>query len=357
MAKKKKKNKALGAKTNVSAGSKPVKSEVPKFEIGVKGDEFDIKYTRAAQKEHNRAEALFKSIFRESSRTISDLVCFAVLALMMIFMSLSFAFLSREEAAPKFSVEKLYDGSYLESLRKYYSDSLPLGDKLHLLGATIGLYDAKSSEIDEKEPPTVTRPIPQDTTTFTEPVTTTAPPETTVPTTAATETEPTTTQEPPETFRMYANSTANIRLRPDSDSMIMGYFYKNERVDVIEIGDDGWASIWYGGAVLYIHSDYLSRHRTAVTAEAVTTEEVSETELETEPDETTPEEATEETFWTDPTEPSELTEPVVTTETRTTRIMDPDVSAFISWANRHSTQAEQESLPTETYSPPLETSD
>lgn len=314
--------------------------EVPKFEIGVKGDEFDIKYTEAARRESEKAEKLFLGISRESSKMTADLLSFAVLGLTLILMALSFAFLSHAESLPKIRAEKLADGSYFESVRSYYSEYLPFGDRLRSLGSALGLYDyvPKEPEPEPEEPP-AELPAEPVVTTVNEPEVTTAPPTTAAPATVVPETETTPYTEPPETFRMYANTTANIRLRPDHDSMIMGYFYTNERVEVIEISEDGWASIWYGGTVMYVRADNLSERRTVVTAEAVTTEETTEPEVTTE-EETTEEETTAET--TAVSFDEEETTEATTAQTRPPVAVDPEMSAYLARQSRSRASAETE---------------
>lgn len=320
---------------------------VPKFEIGVKGDEFDIAYTRAAARDSARAEALFRSISRESNRRIPELIRFAALALFLIIMSLSFALLSREGKPPHFTPQKLASGQYASEFKDYYAAALPFGNQLRAMGDALHLGFNNNSDITvtEPEPEPEEPPKPVVTEATTEPAVTLPPetsttPMTTVPTTSETATETVTAEpvEKPDTFRMYAHGTANIRLEPDGNSMIMGYFYNNERVDVVEIRDDGWAAIWFGGAILYTHSDSLSDHRTAVTAEAVTTEEtlpeetteevttetlpeITETEPETEPEITLP--------------PEWITEPETTTYTTVDhRLLDPEMSAYLAIQSR-----------------------
>lgn len=262
------------------------KSEVPKFEIGVKGDEFDLKFTRAANEKTAEADNLLRNLSKETRVFGYNFLNFAVLAVLLLVMALSFAFLSREDAPPKLSAAALADGSYTANLSKFYKDSLPLGDKIRTLGARLGFCDMPKPE---EAPPEPEEPeTPPATEASTEPTETTLPPTSDLPTSAPI-TEPEEVVAP-DTFRMFANATANIRLAPDPDSMIMGYFAINEEVDVIRL-DDGWAEIWYNGMTAYVSAEYLGES-TVIITEATTEPTTEETEPETEPtEETTPDES------------------------------------------------------------------
>lgn len=317
---------------------KEAERHVPKFEIGVKGDEFDVAYTKAAAKEQSRAAELFEGIIKESDRILPNLVCFGVLALIILIASISFLVLSRDQAAPYFEFSKIADGSYTAELSEYYDGSLPFGKYLGGLAVKLGLAREPDEMAEDAAPPEDVpgddghdENIPQNTVP-TEPLVTTPAPETTV-TTVTSETEPPvsapiteTEPEPPETFTMYANRTANVRLEPDSGSMIMGYFNMNNAVDVIEIRDDGWAEIWFGGTVMYVEADELSESRIRVTAEVTTEEEPPETEPEETTETTT--ETEPETTTAPPTEPE--TEPETTTRATTIDpgVIDPELSAY-----------------------------
>lgn len=294
---------------------------VPKFEIGVKGDEFDIAYTRAAAAETEKVSALMTGLSRESKKLGLDLVNFAVLSLLLILMALSFAFLSREETAPSLKIQKLADGTYLSELSEYYGSTLPFGGALRSLGAKLGFCDPSEGELEVEPEPNEPEPAVTTTTAATEPAVTTAPTTTETPTSAPIS-EPTEI-EVPETTMMYAASNANIRLSPDNDSVILGYFYTNNKVEVIEIMSDGWASIWYNNIVAYVRAEDLSRDRvvTTVSTTEATTEETEET---TEEVTTVPEESE-----TEPTS-EETTVPEPVTEETTIDSFNPgfDVSAY-----------------------------
>lgn len=359
MSKKKRKNRNGERVSQRSQNSQRPESEkangtaersAPKFEIGKKGDEFDVMYTEAVQKEQNRITALFTGIGKRSAKAIPDLASFSVLGMAALIMSLSFAFLSRSGKAPLFKFEKVPDGSYIRELTEYYRDRVPFGDSLRKLGNALGLCELKEFPPDEEDEfesgniPAATVTEPTTEAAVTEPPMAETEPTTTAPTTTETPTSAPSTEETeitePDTFRMYACRTANMRLEPDDSSMIMGYFYTNERVDVIEILDDGWASIWFGGTVLYIKSDDLSESRVRVTAEVtteeeITTEETTETEI-TEP-ETEPETTTEPE--TEP-EPTVTEAPEETEKATTPEGMSPETSRMLEYFSRLKEQEE-----------------
>ncbi len=316
---------------------------VPRFEIGKKGDEFDQKYTEVIKKEQNRVQSLFSGLFSSARRSEADLISFAVLSLVIVMMSLSFAFLSRGGKAPTLRLEKLPSGEYLRELQSYYKEELPLGDRLRSAGNALGLCEtrAETEDTEETEPlPAVTEPaVTEPPVTTTERPITTAPPTTEAPTTVpAVETG--TQTEPEETTRMYAAKTAYIRLTPDQDSMIIGYFYTNERVEVIESFEDGWSSIWYNGAVLYVETESLSERRARVTAEMTTEETEPEPD---EPEETTAPEEEQQPRATEPdvTDISETTEATTTAQ----RFMDPQMSLYMSRLERDRQRASQTEPP------------
>lgn len=281
----KNRNKKKSASVQKKAG--PV-SSVPKFEIGVKGDEFDLKYTRAAAAKTSDADSLLRGLSKETRVAGCNLINVAVLTLTVLILALSFAFLSRSGSAPKLTIASILRGGGTAELSEYYKDTLPFGRALRTLGAHLGFCDMPEPEREPPEPDDSETPLPAVTTSVTTepPVTTTLPP-----TTAAPATEPPVTltvfEEPPETHTMYAAETVNIRLMPDDSSMIMGYFSRNEKVEVIEIREDGWASIWYNGFEAYVSADSLSEKRvrsrstTVLETEPVTTETEPETVLST----------------------------------------------------------------------------
>ena len=337
MAKKRRKKNPAAA---VEAKPSP---SVPKFEIGVKGDEFDLKYTRAAAAKTSDADSLLRGLSKETRISGYNLLNFAVLLLVIIALALSFAFLSRGDKPPKLSAASLFNGDYTAELSEYYKDTLPLVRAFRTLGAYLGLGEMPEPEPPESEDSFIPEPPPVTTaaTTVTEPPVTTAPPETTPPPTTPAPETTTVMTEPPETHTMYASRTAEIRLLPDENSMIMGYFSRNDEVEVIETGDDGWASIWYNGLVAYVSSDDLAERKTRSRSTTVT-----------DPPETEPPVTTAET--TAPPETEVTTEPTAeATSAATTEATTSETTYYYSetWAPPTQPPAPQTEPPT----PPPET--
>ena len=337
MAKKRRKKNPAAA---VEAKPSP---SVPKFEIGVKGDEFDLKYTRAAAAKTSDADSLLRGLSKETRISGYNLLNFAVLLLVIIALALSFAFLSRGDKPPKLSAASLFNGDYTAELSEYYKDTLPLGRAFRTLGAYLGLGEMPEPEPPEPDDSYIPEPPPVTTaaTTVTEPPVTTAPPETTPPPTTPAPETTTVMTEPPETHTMYASRTAEIRLLPDENSMIMGYFSRNDEVEVIETGDDGWASIWYNGLVAYVSSDDLAERKTRSRSTTVT-----------DPPETEPPVTTAET--TAPPETEATTEPTAeATSAATTEATTSETTYYYSetWAPPTQPPAPQTEPPT----PPPET--
>ena len=337
MAKKRRKKNPAAA---VEAKPSP---SVPKFEIGVKGDEFDLKYTRAAAAKTSDADSLLRGLSKETRISGYNLLNFAVLLLVIIALALSFAFLSRGDKPPKLSAASLFNGDYTAELSEYYKDTLPLGRAFRTLGAYLGLGEMPEPEPPEPDDSFIPEPPPVTTaaTTVTEPPVTTAPPETTPPPTTPAPETTTVMTEPPETHTMYASRTAEIRLLPDENSMIMGYFSRNDEVEVIETGDDGWASIWYNGLVAYVSSDDLAERKTRSRSTTVT-----------DPPETEPPVTTAET--TAPPETEATTEPTAeATSAATTEATTSETTYYYSetWAPPTQPPAPQTEPPT----PPPET--
>lgn len=319
-----------------AASSKVLASEsTPKFEIGVKGDEFDLKFSRAASQKTGGADTLLRNLSKETGISGYNLLNFAVLTLTVLFFSLSFALLSRSGEFPKLNLSTLLDGSFTSNFGEYYNDTLPFKYTLNSIGARFGFCDmpeipdvSDSDEIPEEPDNIQTEPTapPEPPMTTSETEATTAPTSESATSAPISEPEPVTE---PETFTMYANATLNIRLSPDSDSMIMGYFELNEKVPVIEILDDGWASIWYNGMVAYVSADLLGETK-LVTTKATTTEPQTE---ETTEETTLPPEPTEDSeVETEPTEES--------SETVTHSIyMTPEYSAYLARESRLAEEA------------------
>ena len=338
MAKKRRKKNPAAA---VEAKPSP---SVPKFEIGVKGDEFDLKYTRAAAAKTSDADSLLRGLSKETRISGYNLLNFAVLLLVMTALALSFAFLSRGDKPPKLSAASLFNGDYTAELSEYYKDALPLGRAFRTLGAYLGLGEMPEPEPPEPDDSFIPEPPPVTTaaTTVTEPPVTTAQPETTPPPTTPAPETTTVMTEPPETHTMYASRTAEIRLLPDENSMIMGYFSRNDEVEVIETGDDGWASIWYNGLVAYVSSDDLAEKKTRSRSTTVTDPP------ETEPPVTTADETTA------PPETEAATEPTAEAASSTTTEATTSETTYYyseTWAPPTQPPAPQTEPPT----PPPET--
>lgn len=293
MAKKKKNAQVNAAAPNVNElkGNVP-KSEpsVPKFEIGVKGDEFDLKYRRAAANASSDADRLLGSLGRESKADKYNFLGFSIPAVIIVFAALSFILIGRGDIEVLMSVEPtaktVLDGSYTQNLNYVYESTIPFGENIKAIGEKFGFLpkseqDEPEQDPDEPDAPVDTPDEPSVTTAATqatEPTTvSTTPAVTTVPTTVSTE-ETTTEKEVYETFVMYAGATLNIRLGPSTNDAILGYYSKNDPVDVIEIGSDGWAAVLYNDIKAYVFAEYLSEKTVETTkkprrTQATTTEE------------------------------------------------------------------------------------
>lgn len=324
MAKKKRKNRAPSP---AQEAVKSVPAAVPKFEIGKKGDEFDRKYTRAASASKSRADALLRSLSKETRAAEYNLINAAVLVLTLIVLSMSFAFLSRSGEAPKMRISALLDGSYTAQLGEYYRETLPFGKELKSAWAFLGFSEmpeeVPEEPLDPDEP--VEPDIPDDpavTDTPIEPAVTTAPSTAEAPTSAPI-TEPAETTLP-DTRTMYARAAVNIRMQPNTDSMIMGYYDVNEEVEVIELRSDGWAEVLYNGIVAYISSDFLGEETIATTKATHRTTTEPTTEETSEEVTTVPEETSEETSEENTTVPDETE-----AETTTKRTIDPELSRYL----------------------------
>lgn len=240
-------------------------SEVPKFEIGKKGDEFDIKFSRAASLKSHEADRLLQDLGRESKADKFNFLSLALPLVIIVIASLSFAFVSRGDIEElfevKFNTETVIDGSYTAQLDNIYNETLPFKEGIQKLGAWLGFieaYEAPSLDIPDDEPVLPEEPVdPVPAVTSTEATTTeatTTTPSVTTETPTTSETEATV----PATYTLYATATVNIRLAPSSDSAIMGYFEAGDAVEVIEIMSDGWAKIYYNGMVSYCFGEYLT---------------------------------------------------------------------------------------------------
>lgn len=346
MAKKKRKDLPAEEQEKDTKVQSPEKS----FEIGQKGDDFDLSYTRAVKNATADTDKLLTDLSSKSGADKYNFVGFAVPALIIMFFALSFLLIGRsssdDEIQPvKLSVANVLNGSYTEYLDSSYNTSLPFESSLKALGSYFGLCDAEAenapnediSPVEEapEEPVEPTEPVQ------TEPAVTSA---ATSEVTTVTEVTETVSTEEPDTVTMYAAGTLYIRLGPSEDEAILGYFTLNNKVQVIEIRSDGWAEIYYSGIIAYVDADLLSRNRVVVTTvteetepeittEEVTTEQTTVTEDTTEPTtEATTESETEATtttrqiysYYTEPvTSPVTTTTPEVTTEPTTVSTTEP----------------------------------
>lgn len=269
-----------------------------KLELGEKGDDFDIKYTKIANAKSHDADKLLQALSRESKADKYNFLSFSLPIVIIVIAALSFAFVSRGDIEEMFvikpSVNTIIGGSYTDQLDEIYNETLPFKDAIKRVGAWLGFVEAEKRETPLEEVPEVTEPIvtepvvTEPVVTTTEPATTTAPPTSEIPTTTP-ETEATV----PETYTLYASATVNIRLAPNTDSAILGYFIANDEVQVIELLSNGWAKIYYSGMEAYCFGEYLSETtvETTVRSQGSRTEATEETE---EPDVTeAPEESDE----------------------------------------------------------------
>ena len=287
---------AYNPKFNEPRADKPETHEAkPSFEIGVKGDEFERRYRRAAMKSSAQADRLLNSLSRESSADKYNFLGFAIPALLILIIALSLTIISRGDIEEQLnvlpSVKTVVNGEYFKNLNEVYEQTVPFENGAVKLCAALGLCEAPAEPDEEPVPdgnPTIPEPdvTPQPEVTQqtepTAPAVTTVPPETDPPQTVQTEeTEP----ESYETYTMYANATLNIRFGPSTDDAILGYFAQNDPVEVITIRSDGWAEILYNDTKAYAYAEYLSDSEVEVT----TTRRRSRsdaTTTEPEPDET-----------------------------------------------------------------------
>ncbi|MCD7823196.1 MAG: SH3 domain-containing protein [Oscillospiraceae bacterium] len=334
MAKKKKKNVSIQPEE-----IKAPEANAPEFEIGQKGDEFDISYSRAVRNANADTDELLSDLSQEQGADRYNFLGFAIPVLVLLFFAISFILINRSDFSEvhtvKLSTSTVMDGSYLSSLTEAYNTTLPFGDGLSEMGELLGLAPKTDDEEEEEEPVEEEPAVEVEEPVVTEPAVTTVVTTTEIITTATTEV---TEEEIPDTYVMYASGTLNIRLEPSSEAMILGYFSINNEVNVIEIREDGWAEIYYSGIRAYVDADYLSEDKVVVTTTTEATTEVTTTEATTEATTTVPEETTEETTTTTEettsattttrytgytgtynyTTPATTTTPVTTTEAPTT---------------------------------------
>lgn len=269
----------------------------PSFEIGVKGDDFDRKYRRAAKSETVPADRLLSELSRESRADKYNFMGFAIPALLIFIIALSLTIISRGDIEEMLSIRPspatVISGAYTQNLNEVFEDTVPFKNAAAKLCAALGLCEKPAPEPEEPLPgevdvpfepePVVTQPTTAETepsaaiTSETEQSVTSAPePDLPVTVTTTEETEP----ETYETYIMYATGTLNIRLGPSTEDAILGYFSQNEPIDVIQIRDDGWAEILYNGMKVYAYAEYMSDSEVEVT----TTRRRSRTDATTEPE-------------------------------------------------------------------------
>lgn len=280
----------MAKKTNRNLSDNP--EEKASFELGVKGDEFERKYRRAAMSSSVPADRLLNSLSRESSADKYNFLGFAIPALIIVITALSLTVISRGDIEERLNVQPslktVVNGEYFKNLNEVYEQTVPFKDAAARLCASLGLCEApaepdKPVPDEEPVPPSPDFSAEQVVTKTAEPVATAAPSETEPPVTVQTEeTEP----ESYETYTMYAGATLNIRFGPSTDDAILGYFIQNDPIDVITIREDGWAEILYNGMKAYAYSEYMSDSEVKTT----TTRRRSRSDASTtvnEPEETT----------------------------------------------------------------------
>lgn len=249
------------------------KQENPSFEVGVKDDEFERRYRRAAMSSSAPADRLLNNLSRESSADKYNFLGFAIPALLILITALSLTIISRGDIEEMLNVQPspktVINGEYFRNLNGVYEQTVPFRDSAVRFCAALGLCDVPAvpdeepvpdEELHLPEPDVTPEPI---VTQQTEPaVVTTAPTETDPPITVQTEeTEP----ESYETYTMYASATLNIRFGPSTDDAILGCFVQNDPIEVITIREDGWAEILYNGMKVYAYSEYMSDSEVEVT--------------------------------------------------------------------------------------------
>ncbi len=287
-------------KPKQAASSAPAKKQteerteksIPQFEMGVKGDDFDRAYTRAAKEATADTDRLLYTLSRESRADKFNLLELLIPFIIILFASLTFAVLSRGELEDIFDVKlsagSLADGSYTQMLDRVYSDTLPYGDRLSAVGSLFGFGEGKMPLPDTEEPdaeqppvdipdePVVTQPV------VTEPAVTTT---TEATTTEATTTEETTTQaEELKTYPAYANSSVNIRSLPSTDGERLGHLDVGDEILVVAMLENGWYEVIYNSGRAYAFGDYLTLSdeeippQATLPAEETTTAETDATE-------------------------------------------------------------------------------
>ncbi len=274
------KDAARGGRSDGSRREMPVKKtvskETPSFEMGVKGDDFDRKYSRAARSGTAPADRLLYELSRETSADKYNFIGFAIPSLLIFVIALSLTVISRGDTEELLNVSPAFStvvsGEYAKNLNDVFEDTVPFKEGVVKLCAALRLCEDEEqgqSPYEEPEPEDdALLPEPDDeqpATPATEPTEpeVTAVPATEPPVTVLTveSTEP----ESYETYVMYASAALNIRLGPSVDDAIVGYFSQNDPIDVIAIRSDGWAEILYNGMKAYAYAEYISDSEVEVT--------------------------------------------------------------------------------------------
>lgn len=289
---KKKKAKALPENT--------AEAVISTFEIGQKGDDFDLEFTKFAKYSTVEEDNLLYDLSREEIADKHNFTASAVYSVMLVFVSLVLAVIGRGDIEHlfdvKLSVESVLSGSYTEMLESVYEKTLPYNYYIKLAGAYLGFNEMPEKPMPEEvkipDTPVVTEPI-----VTTPPVTTTEVTTVTEEITTVTEITTTITTLPAleDTTLMYATNVLNIRLGPTTKDAVLGYFNIGEEVNVVEIREDGWASILYSEIIAYVHADYLSYDPPVVETEPPVTEAPETTTEVTTVGTSAPETTTEET--------------------------------------------------------------
>lgn len=282
MAKKKKNKAKLPRPETLIAREVPAK-EIPVFEIGKKGDEFDRMYTKAVREKTADADRLLKDLSRESKADKFNFLDAILPLLIIVFAALTFGVVSRgdieEMFTVSFSAKSLLDGTYTSQLDEIYSETLPFGEEIAYIGSFFGFGEQEKPIPDEEELPEI--PPEEEEPIVTEPVVT-EPPVTTPPETTTTTAPPTTEPEPlvtePTTYMMITNARVNIRAEASSEGERLGRFDEGELVEVIDVGYNGWAKIVYGDGIAYVYAEYLSPAE-GVEPPAVTEDTTAESEV------------------------------------------------------------------------------
>ncbi len=270
---KKKNKKAPQPKAEQIINQEPI-SSVPKFEIGVKGDEFDLAYTKAAKQATLDTDRLLYNLSRESRADKFNLLDALVPFILIVFTALAFITISRGDISEamdvKFSLKALADGSYTQMLDRVYSDTLPYGEELRYFASLFGFGDAEKPAADVEDVPEEETPIEPD---VTEPAVTEPTVTTTQPTTTETTTTPPPVTEPERVFAI-VNSNVNVRSEPSSSGKRLGYLAKGEEVEITDILD-GWYEIIYNGEIAYAYGEYLTVIENAVTTPSDSSSDIS----------------------------------------------------------------------------------